>query len=276
MGDEREMGRAGKRKAPVAGGCSHQGGGEGNRTPDTGIFSPLLYQLSYPAKICALFQGLISISNSTGASTSKFIFLRFGPDSMLIREVSVHKRPNQRDLSTRNRKTDRRQRQRKQRRNAQIARDDIEHPGRELGRKRPGHRIVHPICRHKMSRCANALAHDRKRHPGTAQKRHEHAQQISRAVQQLLACTQIGQHEAGGKRRERQNECRQQRYSYTPGTDLCHSGCKPHDTHRARNEPYANGKHRCRRKHARRPLTLGKRGGFHAAHALRLVHARKH
>ncbi len=26
------------------------GGGEGNRTPDTGIFSPLLYQLSYPAE----------------------------------------------------------------------------------------------------------------------------------------------------------------------------------------------------------------------------------
>ena len=26
------------------------GGGEGSRTPDTGIFSPLLYQLSYPAK----------------------------------------------------------------------------------------------------------------------------------------------------------------------------------------------------------------------------------
>ena len=30
------------------------GGGEGNRTPDTGIFSPLLYQLSYPAKMPAL------------------------------------------------------------------------------------------------------------------------------------------------------------------------------------------------------------------------------
>ncbi len=30
------------------------GGGEGNRTPDTGIFSPLLYQLSYPAKTPAL------------------------------------------------------------------------------------------------------------------------------------------------------------------------------------------------------------------------------
>ena len=26
------------------------GGGEGSRTPDTGIFSPLLYQLSYPTK----------------------------------------------------------------------------------------------------------------------------------------------------------------------------------------------------------------------------------
>ena len=26
------------------------GGGEGNRTPDTGIFSPLLYRLSYRGK----------------------------------------------------------------------------------------------------------------------------------------------------------------------------------------------------------------------------------
>ncbi len=30
--------------------CAFTGGGEGSRTPDTGIFSPLLYQLSYPAK----------------------------------------------------------------------------------------------------------------------------------------------------------------------------------------------------------------------------------
>ena len=30
--------------------CEFTGGGEGNRTPDTGIFSPLLYQLSYPAE----------------------------------------------------------------------------------------------------------------------------------------------------------------------------------------------------------------------------------
>ena len=28
------------------------GQGEGSRTPDTGIFSPLLYQLSYPAIWC--------------------------------------------------------------------------------------------------------------------------------------------------------------------------------------------------------------------------------
>ena len=27
----------------------HSGGRGGNRTPDTGIFNPLLYQLSYPA-----------------------------------------------------------------------------------------------------------------------------------------------------------------------------------------------------------------------------------
>ena len=31
---------------PVA---SRNGGRGGNRTPDTGIFNPLLYQLSYPA-----------------------------------------------------------------------------------------------------------------------------------------------------------------------------------------------------------------------------------
>ena len=31
-------------------GLYNSGGGEGNRTPDTGIFSPLLYQLSYPAE----------------------------------------------------------------------------------------------------------------------------------------------------------------------------------------------------------------------------------
>ena len=41
-------------KAP--GGCAgclkdKNGGEEGNRTPDTGIFSPLLYQLSYKGKI---------------------------------------------------------------------------------------------------------------------------------------------------------------------------------------------------------------------------------
>ncbi len=30
------------------------GGRGGNRTPDTGIFNPLLYQLSYPAICCGL------------------------------------------------------------------------------------------------------------------------------------------------------------------------------------------------------------------------------
>ncbi len=29
----------------------HSGGRGGNRTPDTGIFNPLLYQLSYPASV---------------------------------------------------------------------------------------------------------------------------------------------------------------------------------------------------------------------------------
>ncbi len=40
--------KAGQRKCPLT--CAFTGGGEGSRTPDTGIFSPLLYQLSYPAK----------------------------------------------------------------------------------------------------------------------------------------------------------------------------------------------------------------------------------
>ena len=33
----------------IAGLAFHDGGRGGNRTPDTGIFNPLLYQLSYPA-----------------------------------------------------------------------------------------------------------------------------------------------------------------------------------------------------------------------------------
>ena len=47
-----------KRKAPIAGGCSIHGGAEGNRTPDTRIFSPLLYQLSYRAKYVRLVSRL--------------------------------------------------------------------------------------------------------------------------------------------------------------------------------------------------------------------------
>ena len=38
------------------------GGGEGNRTPDTGIFSPLLYQLSYPANYVARKSSLFTIT----------------------------------------------------------------------------------------------------------------------------------------------------------------------------------------------------------------------
>ena len=34
-------------------GPKFDGGWEGSRTPDTGIFSPLLYQLSYPADVLA-------------------------------------------------------------------------------------------------------------------------------------------------------------------------------------------------------------------------------
>ena len=47
------------------------GGGEGNRTPDTGIFSPLLYQLSYPAVTCSL-ASLFNISKISRASTNFF------------------------------------------------------------------------------------------------------------------------------------------------------------------------------------------------------------
>ena len=47
------------------------GGGEGNRTPDTGIFSPLLYQLSYPAVTCSL-ASLFNISKIPRASTNFF------------------------------------------------------------------------------------------------------------------------------------------------------------------------------------------------------------
>ncbi len=39
-----------KRKRPTDRGWALKSGGRGgNRTPDTGIFNPLLYQLSYPA-----------------------------------------------------------------------------------------------------------------------------------------------------------------------------------------------------------------------------------
>ncbi len=45
------------------------GGGEGNRTPDTGIFSPLLYQLSYPADTLAT-SSLSRIPENLPASTN--------------------------------------------------------------------------------------------------------------------------------------------------------------------------------------------------------------
>lgn len=51
----------------------HRSGGRGgNRTPDTGIFNPLLYQLSYPAKVYAVRPlavregGMIRIARLTG------------------------------------------------------------------------------------------------------------------------------------------------------------------------------------------------------------------
>ena len=50
--DTAKQKKTGRRFCPPA--CIFSGGGEGNRTPDTGIFSPLLYQLSYPAEYVAL------------------------------------------------------------------------------------------------------------------------------------------------------------------------------------------------------------------------------
>ena len=41
--------RSEKKKPAEAGFFPKCGGQGGNRTPDTGIFNPLLYQLSYPA-----------------------------------------------------------------------------------------------------------------------------------------------------------------------------------------------------------------------------------
>ena len=50
-------------KRPFAGRLGFDGGWGGSRTPDTGIFSPLLYQLSYPAE-CLLACKLIYYNQS--------------------------------------------------------------------------------------------------------------------------------------------------------------------------------------------------------------------
>ena len=42
--------------------CESSGGGEGSRTPDTGIFSPLLYQLSYPAIWCGNYYTKLAVA----------------------------------------------------------------------------------------------------------------------------------------------------------------------------------------------------------------------
>ncbi len=58
-----------KRKRPTGEGWAWNGGGQGrNRTADTGIFSPLLYQLSYLAKELPIKAGNGSLSQAAYAS----------------------------------------------------------------------------------------------------------------------------------------------------------------------------------------------------------------
>ena len=59
---------------PNALACIFHGGGEGNRTPDTGIFSPLLYQLSYPAEMRSLAR-LFIVTDCFPKSKNFFYFL---------------------------------------------------------------------------------------------------------------------------------------------------------------------------------------------------------
>ena len=77
-----------KEKAPIAGGCSIHGGAEGNRTPDTRIFSPLLYQLSYRAKYVRLASRLDKYTESQNAVNRKIQFLFQRAHSPLIREFT--------------------------------------------------------------------------------------------------------------------------------------------------------------------------------------------
>gem|GEM_PF-2261491 len=68
---KRDRGAFSTKKAPINSCIDRSiisGGGEGNRTPDTGIFSPLLYQLSYPAKVAA-YASLFTIPKQAKTST---------------------------------------------------------------------------------------------------------------------------------------------------------------------------------------------------------------
>ena len=126
--------------------------------------------------------------------------------------------------------------------------------------------------RHRL----HGRAHQRQGHPGAAQKRHEHAEQVAHAVEQLLARTQARKRKANGQRRARQGKRRRQRQAHTAHADFGNRAGKAHDAHHARHEPNADGEHGSGRKHGERTLALGDRAGIHAAHALGLVHAREH
>ena len=101
---------------------------------------------------------------------------------------------------------------------AQVADDVAQHGRRQVRGKRLADRIVHPICRHKVRRGLHGRAHQRQRHPGAAQKRHEHAKQVAHTVEQLLARTQARQRKANGQRRARQGKrrCQRQAHTYYP------------------------------------------------------------
>ncbi len=66
----RKLPRYQKGPQPEGHGPCVSGGGEGNRTPDTGIFSPLLYQLSYPAE-ALLKSSLFNICNACASVNPK-------------------------------------------------------------------------------------------------------------------------------------------------------------------------------------------------------------
>lgn len=136
--------------------------------------------------------------------------------------------------------------------------------------------IVHPICRHKVRHGLHGRAHQRQRHPSAAQKRHEHAEQVAHAIEQLLARTQARKGKANGQRRARQGKRRRQCQAHTAHADLGDRAGKAHDAHHARHKPDADGEHGGGGKHGKRTLALGDWAGIHTTHALGLVHAREH